>query len=601
MVLARVDRDVNRAKKQNQTAPKIFSQNATKSPSKVLFMTHQKNYTFRETDDLSNQIANYFTREGLKKGDDVALFMTSNPEFVTIWLGLAKAGIVSALLNNNQKLDSLAHSVNIVDAKAIIFDKANEEAIIEVMPLLKEKGVKYYMFGEGEAPAGSIPMHAALQQTSTDFKLVPTEFRDKLVHIYTSGTTGFPKAVIIKNSRYITVASGMKHILGMTDEDVLYTCLPLHHFAGGIMGTSQAIINGTTMAIRSKFSVSNYWEDCIKFKATVGQYIGELCRYLYAQPEKVTDKEHRLRVLFGNGMRSNLYQSFQSRFNIPWICEVYGTSEGNAQIVNLDGKAGSCGFVTRALPKFLMKWVYPVGLIKVNEDTGEPHRGPDGLCIRCEAGEVGMFVGTIDAKNPVRAFDGYSNKDATNKKIIHDVFMRGDAAFASGDLLLMDELGYCYFQDRTGDTFRWKGENVSTTEVESAIMKEFDADTVVYGVTIPGCEGRAGMAAIQAPAGVIDPKQLYERMNRILPDYSVPVVVRFVPLIETTATLKLPKTSLQKEAFNLAVVKDPVYILVKKEKTYQKLDPHDNTVHVHVHVHLLLSSIRSHFDHRISL
>lgn len=570
--MAKVDYNVHKAMKQNQTAPKIFCQNATKSPSKVLFMTHQRNYTFKEADDLSNQIANYFTGEGLLKGDDVALFMTSNPEFVTMWLGLAKAGIVSALLNNNQKLDSLAHSVSIVKAKAIIFDKANEEAIVDVMPLLRDQGIKYYMYGEGEAPAGAIPMRQKLERTPSTFSLIQTDFRDKLVHIYTSGTTGFPKAVIIKNSRYITAAYGIKHILRTTDEDVLYTCLPLHHFAGGIMGTSQAIINGTPMAIRSKFSVTNYWEDCIKFKATIGQYIGELCRYLYAQPEKRTDKEHRLRVVFGNGMRSNLYQSFQSRFNIPWICEVYGTSEGNAQIANLDGKAGSCGFVTRALPKFLMKLVYPVGLIRVNEDTGEPHRGPDGLCIRCEPGEVGMFVGTIDAKNPVRAFDGYSSKEATSKKVIHDVFVQGDAAFASGDLLLMDELGYCYFQDRTGDTFRWKGENVSTTEVESAIMKEFQADCVVYGVTVPECEGRAGMAAIQG-SGDIDPVQLYDRMNRILPDYSVPVFVRFVTQIQATATLKLPKTALQKEAFNLELVKDPIYVLVRKEKVYRKLDP----------------------------
>lgn len=562
---------MRRAQRLDLSATKIFRQHVSRRPSKVLFMSGQREYTYRQVDELSNQVANFALSQGLEKGDDVALFMASNPEFVTTWLGLAKAGIVPALLNNNQKLDSLIHSVTIVHAKGVIFDKANEGAVIQVMPHLSRQGVQFWMYGEGEVPTGAQPIPLSSQSRSLS-RVDDSRFRDKLVHIYTSGTTGFPKAVIIRNSRYLTSAFGMKHILRTDGErDVIYCCLPLHHFAGGILGTSQAIINGVPMAIRSKFSVSNYWQDCIRFRATIGQYIGELCRYLYAQPDRITDRGHKLRVVFGNGMRSNLYQAFQQRFAIPWICEVYGTSEGNAQIINLDGKAGSCGFLTRALPNFLMKRVYPVALIRVHEETGEPVRTADGLCILCQPNETGMFIGMIDNRKATRAFDGYSSREATSKKIIADVFVKGDCAFASGDLLQMDDFGYCYFMDRTGDTFRWKGENVSTTEVESVIMKELGADTVVFGVPVPGCEGRAGMAAVQSPP-CPDPKSLFRRLDRVLADYSMPVFVRFVERIEATATLKLPKTHLQKHAFDLDLVTDPIFVLVRKEQTYRRLD-----------------------------
>lgn len=277
--------------------------------------------------------------------------------------------------------------------------------------------------------------------------------------------------------------------------------------------------------------------------------------------------------MFGNGIRPNLWVPFQERFNIPQIIEVYGTSEGNAQAANLDNKPGSCGFMTIVLPKWLSKKIYPVALIKCDQDTGEPTRDKDGLCIPCDPGEVGQFVGKIDQNNPIRAFDGYSNKEATNKKIIRDVFAKGDMFFASGDLLLMDDYGYLYFHDRTGDTFRWKGENVSTTEVESVIMKEAGlSDCVVYGVSIPEHEGRAGMAAIQDPNHSLDVNQLLKGISKTLPEYAIPAFLRISSQLQQTSTFKLTKITFQKEGFDPKKVKELLYYYEKKSKTYKELD-----------------------------
>lgn len=533
---------------------------------------HDKKYTFQDVHHFSNQISNFFTGHGLTKGDDIAVFMESNAEYISIWLGLSKAGIIPALVNNNQKGESLIHSINVVNSKAVIFDYQHKNAIKEVMTSLKSKGIKLFMFGEGEVPEGAISMKE-LDQASTDFTLVNTDFTDKLLHIYTSGTTGFPKAVVIKNARYFTAGYGVRFLMDIGDDDIVYNCLPLHHFAGGIMGTSQSIVNGTPMGLRSKFSASSYFDDCIRYNATIGQYVGELCRYLYASPEKPSDKQHKVKVMFGNGMRPNLWIPFQERFKVPRIAEVYGTSEGNAQIANLDNTPGACGFVSRALPRKLMKNVYPVSIIKSDPDTGEPIRDKEGLCIPCEPGEVGQFIGKIIESDPVRNFDGYSSKVETDKKIIFDVFAKGEKAFASGDLLYMDELGYVYFHDRMGDTFRWKGENVSTTEVEAVIMKEAGlSDCVVYGVTVSGNEGRAGMAVLSDPDKKLDVNQLLSKMKKNLADYSIPLFLRISDKIEATATFKLPKTILQRDSYDLKKVKDPIFVLDKQMKQYVRLN-----------------------------
>jgi solute carrier family 27 fatty acid transporter 1/4 len=303
-----------------------------------------------------------------------------------------------------------------------------------------------------------------------------------MLYIFTSGTTGPPKAAVIKHQRYFLFAYGITLAFGIQPEDVIYGCLPLYHTAGNNLGAGCALIKGCTVVLRKKFSASQFWKDCCNYRVTVIQYIGEICRYLLSQPSSPHESEHSVRLAIGNGLRSQIWKNFQGRFHIKQIGEFYGSTEGNTNIVNMTFREGCVGFTTRILPA-----IHPVSLIQVDEDTEAVVRDAGGLCIHCQPGEPGQLVGKIPPNDRYLQFDGYANQQATKKKIVFDVWKKGDMAFLSGDILVMDELGFMYFKDRTGDTFRWKGENVSTAEVEGIIMQILGLrDVVVYGVSIPG-------------------------------------------------------------------------------------------------------------------
>jgi solute carrier family 27 fatty acid transporter 1/4 len=349
---------------------------------------------------------------------------------------------------------------------------------------------------------------------------------------------------------------GVHHFHNFKTEDIFYTSLPLYHSAGGMLGTGQVIIFGSTMALRKKFSVSNFWSDCIAYKVTVIQYIGEICRYLLAQPESPHDKEHKVRLMFGNGLRREIWEKFVRRFGIPEVGEFYASTEGNANITNIDSTVGSVGFVPRLL--------YPLvhfKIIRVNEQTGEIIRDPKtGLAIICKPNESGEFVGTIIRNHIYKDFQGYVGSASSEQKIARNIFKAGDTVFRSGDLMIMDELGYFYFKDRCGDTFRWKGENVSTNEVEAIISSTTQLkDCVVYGVQIIGTEGKAGMAAIVDDNANLDLDILARSLERKLPVYARPLFLRITAQIDATGTYKLKKIDLQKEGFDIQQVTDPVY------------------------------------------
>lgn len=371
------------------------------------------------------------------------------------------------------------------------------------------------------------------------------------------------------------VITATYRMLGLrADSDILYNPIPLYHMSGGLVGTGCALTKGIPSVLRSKFSVSAYWADCIKYKCTLAQYIGEMCRYLLKAPPRPEDKAHSVRLMVGNGMRPQIWQEFVDRFKIEQITEVYGSSEGNANIVNVDNQVGAVGFVPSILPKSL----HPVALIRVNPETCEPIRGKDGFCIRTEIGEPGMLIGMIKPGNASREFNGYLDKEASQKKIVENVFSKGDKAFLSGDILVQDEFGYFYFKDRTGDTFRWKGENVATAEVEGVISNVVGyRDATVYGVQIPGVEGKAGMAAIVDPDSLLDFKALAEGLDKALPSYARPIFLRIVKELEMTSTFKLKKISLQKEGFDPNKIQDKVYFRTDKEyvevtpELYQKI------------------------------
>ncbi|XP_045610956.1 long-chain fatty acid transport protein 4 isoform X2 [Procambarus clarkii] len=563
---------IHHAKRNNLSVPKIFQEVVRKNRNKVAFYFEDETWTFQQVDELSNKVGNYFAAKGVKHGDPVALFMENCVEYVCIWLGLTKIGAIPALINYNLRFDSLKHCINVAACKAVICGANIQAALAEARESDDLSNLPVYVFGTGENELilkDAVNMDVGIKESpsTTPPQIDSVNFSDKMVFIYTSGTTGMPKAAVIKHSRAYFAGEGMSTFIGLAPSDILYGPLPLYHTAGGILGLGHSLFTGGATVLKRKFSVSQFWSDCVKYRCTVAQYIGEICRYLLNTPEKPEDKRHNIRLMFGNGLRPNIWKDFQSRFSIPRISEFYGSTEGNANIINMDGKPGAVGFVSVLFPS-----VYPVALIKVDEDTREVVRDANGMCILCKPGEPGEFIGKIVKDDPVRDFHGYADDSATKKKIVRDVFKKGDYAFLSGDILMMDEEGYLYFKDRTGDTFRWKGENVSTNEVEAVISKVAGhADVVVYGVEVPGAEGRAGMAAILDGEVSLNLEELYAGVMRALASYARPYFVRIAKELEMTGTYKLKKIAIQKEGFNPNVIKDKIYFLDAKKKEYVPL------------------------------
>ncbi|XP_052125714.1 long-chain fatty acid transport protein 4, partial [Frankliniella occidentalis] len=459
----------------------------------------------------------------------------------------------------------LVHSLTVADCCAAVFSEDLAEAILEVRDSYS-KPLRLFQLGgvgpgdvagaEGRGPVEDL--QALLDKAApTPPACAPPGYRDMLLYIYTSGTTGLPKAAILPHSRYLFATLAALKSLRLTQSDVIYNPLPLYHTTGGNVGVGCALVAGITVVIRSKFSASAYFAECAKYGCTVAQYIGEMCRYILAVPPRPEDRQHRLRLMLGNGMRPTIWKAFVDRFNIPNVVELYGATEGNANIVNLDNTIGAVGFLPQSLPQA----IYPVAIIKTNLETGEIIRNASGLCERCGVDEPGMFIGLISNRDPTREFHGYVDKEASKKKVIEDVFVKGDKYFLTGDILVMDELGYLYFKDRTGESFRWKGENVASAEVEASVCAILGLrDVTVYGVEIPGAEGRAGMAAIVDPENTLNLEVLANGIDKMLPAYARPIFIRKVAALEMTGTFKVKKYVLQKEAFDLKLVKDPLFI-----------------------------------------
>ncbi|XP_047632593.1 long-chain fatty acid transport protein 1 isoform X2 [Phacochoerus africanus] len=573
-VLIRVRLELRRHQRARHTIPQIFQAVARQQPEHLALVDAGSGtcWTFAQLDAYSNAVANLFRQLGFVPGDVVAIFLEGRPEFVGLWLGLAKAGMEAALLNINLRREPLTFCLGTSGAKALVFGGELAVAVAEVSGQLGKSLVK---FCSGDLrPEGLLPdtqlLDPLLKETSTAPLAQPPGkgMDDRLFYIYTSGTTGLPKAAIVVHSRYYRIAAFGHHSYRMQATDVIYDCLPLYHSAGNIVGVGQCLIYGLTVVLRKKFSASRFWEDCVKYNCTVVQYIGEICRYLLKQPVREAEGQHCVRLAVGNGLRPAIWEEFTERFGVRQIGEFYGATECNCSIANMDGKVGACGFNSRILPH-----VYPIRLVKVNEDTMELLRDAQGLCIPCQAGEPGLLVGQINQQDPLRRFDGYISESATSKKIAHSVFRKGDSAYLSGDVLVMDELGYMYFRDRSGDTFRWRGENVSTTEVEGVLSRLLgQTDVAVYGVAVPGVEGKAGMAAIADPHGQLSPNALYQELQKVLAPYAQPIFLRLLPQVDTTGTFKIQKTRLQHEGFDPRQTSDRLFFLDLKQGHYLPLD-----------------------------
>ena len=283
-----------------------------------------------------------------------------------------------------------------------------------------------------------------------------------------------------------------------------------------------------------------------------------------AQPPKPEDTKHHVRLAFGNGLRAHIWEEFKNRFQIEKIGEIYGSTEGNANVANITGKVGAVGFLSVLVPSG-----NPLKIIRIDPDTNEPVRNSYGFCELVDYDEPGELIGIIAKRDLTRQFLGYKGLPSqTQKKVLTDVFKKGDKYFRSGDFLKMDEEGYLYFTDRTGDTFRWRGENVSTTEIENTTSKIIrNLQVACYGVEIPGAEGRAGMIAI-VHQDDINLADLCRDLQERLPTYAVPLFVRVVEKLEYTATEKIIKRKLREEAFDIKHSVDPLYFMDPVSKTY---------------------------------
>ncbi|XP_045894266.1 hsFATP2a_ACSVL_like domain-containing protein [Micropterus dolomieu] len=547
-----------------------FLDKAKRHPSKTFLHFEGREYSYGEVDKQSNRVARALQAEArLKEGDAVALFLPNEPSFVWTWLGLAKLGCPAALLNFNIRSKSLLHCFSCCGAKVIIASPELQDAVEEVLPTLREQGISVYLLSEACSVQGIKTLsdkisQASDQPLSRDLR-ANVNIRSTALYIYTSGTTGLPKAAVVTHER-VWAASFIQAISGVTAEDIFYINLPLYHSAGLLIGMAGAIERGLTVFLRRKFSASQFWADCRKYNVTVMQYIGETMRYLCNTPKKDNEKNHRVRIAIGNGVRTDIWSEFLNRFGDIKVRELYAATEGNIGFINYTSKIGAVGRVN-----LVHKFFFPYTLIKFDIEKEEPVRNSEGLCIKAARGETGLLVGRITQRSP---FVGYAgNQQQTEKKRLRDVLKKGDLYFNTGDLLRFDHDNFVYFQDRVGDTFRWKGENVATSEVADILtMAHCILEANVYGVKVEGHEGRIGMAAVILKEGQdFDCSGTYKQIVNYLPAYARPRFIRIQPCLEMTGTFKMKKVKLVEEGFSPAHIKDPLYFLDPEKKTYVPL------------------------------
>ncbi|XP_076863535.1 long-chain fatty acid transport protein 2-like [Brachyhypopomus gauderio] len=544
-----------------------FLDSVRKHPHKPLMHFEGKTFSYLDMDRESNKVAGALrSAAGLKEGDTAAMFLGNEPWFTWTWLGLAKLGCTAALLNFNIRSKSLLHCFSCCGANVLIASEELCDAVEEILPALKEKGIRVYIINNDCDTHDIKGLCQAVTQAS-DQPLPPSlranvNARSTALYIYTSGTTGLPKAAVVTQER-LWAASFIQGMSGVTSEDVFYINLPLYHSAGFLIGFTGCIERGNSFVLRRKFSASQFWDDCRKYNVTVMQYIGETLRYLCSVPKKHNDRDHTVRIAIGNGVRQDIWNEFLRRFGNILVRELYAATEGNVGFINYTSKVGSVGRVN-----ILNKRIFPHTLIKFDVEKDEPVRNTEGLCVPVSPGEPGLLVGKITTKSP---FIGYAgNKQQTEKKRLRDVFVKGDLYFNSGDLLRIDCDNFVYFHDRVGDTFRWKGENVATTEVSDVLtMVDCIEEANVYGVAVQGHEGRIGMAAVTLKEGrEFDCVNTYSVVTNYLPVYARPRFIRVQNSLEVTGTFKMKKVKLVEEGFNTALIQDPVYFLDLAAKKY---------------------------------
>ena len=553
--------------KEGKTVADIFSDTTKENPSKAAIISADTGeiMSFQDVENLINKISNSFHSLGYNSADVVAIYMGNELEYFPLMMGLLKRGIVTALINNNLTGSMLKHCIEAGKCKAIIFHADLRDNIMDIRNSLPGK-IQYIVIGanidEGNVTSFSTMM--AIASTECCEKLENANLNSLASYVYTSGTTGLPKAAIMPATKAVLGTVLFNELTNVSTEDVIYNVLPMYHTSGSLIFTAQMILKGCTMVLRKKFSASRYADDCRKYGVTYSCYIGEICRYLLNQPHNPLDQSLNIRTMVGNGLRKSLFSAMRNRFGVKNIYEFYAATEGNVLFINNGNVDGAVGYMLVSL------WFLNYAkLIKVDTETGKILRNKKGFGIECYPGEPGQVVCPIGKIHP---FSGYTDKDASKKKVAFDVFCAGDSVFLSGDILVKDELGYLYFCDRLGDTFRWKGENVSTTEVENTISKVLNCtDVVVYPVSVPGTEGKGGMAYMNINQGDFDAQFVTQQLKESLPKYAIPLFIRVGNCVSVTGTHKYQKSKLKKESFDPKCLDKEEELYFYSSNKYEKL------------------------------
>lgn len=558
--------------------PDVIEKAVDAHGDKVAFYFEGRALRYDAFDGLANRIAHWGLKMGLKPGDCVALFMPNRPDYVAVWYGLSKIGVITALINNQLVGESLAHCVKVGACCMAIVDGeladvyAEAETHLDVRPRLwrwdfdgaagdVDGGVE----GDETAPGEDLGAVLAVMGDDRPDPAVRAHInaREPALRLYTSGTTGLPKAANVTHLRGRNYMLGFGATVAAKASDRMMLALPLYHATGGLCGVGCALLHGGAVILAKKFSASGFWDLAVEHGATQMIYVGEMCRFLTTAPPHPREKDNSIRVAIGNGLRPDVWPSFVERFGIPWVLEFYGATEGNVSLLNLDGTEGAVG----RIPPLLASR-FNARIVRYDYDIGAPVRGDDGLCVPAAHDEVGEMLGEIREDDARFRFEGYAGKrEDTNKKILSDVFKPGDRWFRTGDLMRMDARGYIYFVDRAGDTFRWKSENVATSEVAEAISRFDGVDQAnVYGVAVPGYDGKAGMAAVVVRPDV-DFAALAVHLKACLPPYARPVFLRVVDGggdvggdENTTGTFKFQKKALVEQGYDLSVVTDRILV-----------------------------------------
>ncbi len=556
---------------QNKTLGGTIEEMARKRGAAPCIRFSDRSLTYDEFNRAANRRANLFLALGVQRGETVALLMENRPEFLETLTGLAKLGAVTAAINTNLTSVGLVHCLNISGAKRIIVGRECMQPLADVLPQLSSIRIDGVFVDSGPETGGAIPagghdLDAMLSGASPENPpAVKLSSRDLLMYIYTSGTTGLPKAARISHYRWYGAGLAFGYYgLGVKEDDVVFCALPLYHSNGVLLTVGSAFVNGAVLAMSRRFSATRYWEEVTRLGATCFVYIGELLRYLMNTPAGPYDQTHQVTRILGNGLRPDIWEPFQQRFRIAHIREFYASTEGNTYLLNLNDKSGSVGTPILKTSKNLQ-------LVRYDIETESYPRDANGFCQHCAVGEAGELMGEITFTTP---FHGYANPAETEKKLLRNVFKKGDVFFKTGDLVKQDAGGDYFFVDRIGDTFRWKGENVSTQEVQEILAGFPGLHLInVYGVRVPGAEGRVGMAALVFDKGVkFSGEDFFKYAEEHLPAYSRPAFLRIMENLEVTGTYKLKKTELQKQGFDPGQVTDPLYCRDEKGKAYAKLN-----------------------------